>query len=111
MRPRQGAPADEHVGHAAGGDVEHDEEDGVEQQRAAQVALEGHHEQADAPHDEQGVEQAQAGQLDAQHGTVGDGEQLAVLGQVACEEQDDEHLANSPGWNWKLPILIHSLEP
>ena len=73
----------EHVGDAPRGNVEHDEEDRVKQQRAAQVAFECHHQKANAPHDEQGVQQANPRELDAEYGAVGDGEQLAVLCEVA----------------------------
>ena len=99
--------ADDHVGHAARGHVEHDQEDGVEQKRAAQVAFERDDEQTDAPHDEQRVEQAQARELDAEHGAVGDGQQLAVLGQVAGEEQDDEDLGELTG----LELEAADLDP
>ena len=74
--------ADDDVREATRGNVEHQQEDGVEQHGRAQVAFEDDDEQAYAPDCEQWQQQAQARDLKAQDLAVGDREQLAVLGQV-----------------------------
>ena len=93
--------ADDDVREASRGNVEHQQEDGVEQHGRAQIAFEDDDEQAYAPDCEQRQQQAQARDLEAQDLAVGDGEQLAVLGQIACQEQDDKDLGELAGLNGK----------
>ena len=74
--------ADDDIRETTRGNVEHQQEDGVEQHGRAQVAFEDNDEQANAPDCEQRQQQAQARNLKTQDLAVGDREQLAVLGQV-----------------------------
>ena len=89
--------ADDDVRKASRGNIEHQQKDGVEQDGRAQVAFEDNDEQAHAPHGKQRQQQAEARNLEAQDLAVGDGKQLAVLGQIACQEQDDEDLGELAG--------------
>ena len=89
--------ADDDVRKASRGNIEHQQKDGVEQDGRAQVAFEDNDEQAHAPHGKQRQQQAEARNLEAKDLAVGDGEQLAVLGQIACQEQDDEDLGELAG--------------
>ena len=98
---RQQKKADDHVGDTAGCGIEHHQEDGVEQQRRAQVAFENNDQKADAPHQEERGEQAQARNLEAHDRVAGNREQLAVLGEVASQEQDDEDLGELAGLDGK----------
>ena len=88
VRPKtahgQQRKADDDVGDAARSNVEHQQEDGVEQHGAAQVAFKGNDEHADAPDHKERQQQHEAGDLKAQYLVVGDGEKLAVLGQITC---------------------------
>lgn len=74
--------ADDDIREATRGNVEHQQEDGVEQQGRAQVTFEDNDEQAYAPDCEQRQQQAQTRNLKTQDLAVGDREQFAVLGQV-----------------------------
>ena len=77
---------------AAGGDVEQGQEGGEEHQRAAQVADEDEHEHRGAPDDQQRPEVLERRQGDPEHTPGADDQHLAVLAQVAGEEDDDADL-------------------
>ena len=83
---------DHDEGEAAGGDVEQGQEGGEEHQRAAQVADEDEHEHRGAPDDEQRAEVLERRQGDPEHPARADDQHLAVLAQVAGEEDDDADL-------------------
>ena len=84
--------ADDDEREAAGGDVEQGEEGGEEHQRAAEVADEDEHEHRGAPDDQQRPEVLERRQGDAEHPPGADDQHLAVLAQVAGEEDDDADL-------------------
>ncbi len=88
---------DHDEGEATGGDVEQGEEGGEEHQRAAQVADEDEHEHRRAPDDQQRPEVLERWQGHAEHPTGPDDQHLAVLAQVAGEEDDDADLREL-GW-------------
>ena len=71
---------DNDIRESSRGNVEHQQEDGVEQHSRTQVAFEDDDEQAHTPHGKQRQQQSQTRDLKAQDLAVGDGEQLAVLG-------------------------------
>ena len=77
---------------AAGGDVEQGEEGGEEHQRAAEVADEDEHEHRGAPDDQHRPEVLERRQGDAEDPPRADDQHLAVLAQVAGEEDDDRDL-------------------
>ncbi len=80
------------VAHAAGADIDHDDKEREEEQGAAQVALEDHQQQADAPHDKQRQAHAKTRDLKRAKAAHRDRERLAVGGQVEGQEQDDQDL-------------------
>ena len=84
--------ADEHIGESAGADIDHHEEDAEEQQGASQVALEDDDEHGDDPHRKQRYERAEVRILEAGAATAHDAQQLAVVGEIGGEKQDDENL-------------------
>ena len=84
--------ADEDVGEAAGGDVEQRQERAEEHQRAAEVADEDDHQHRDAPDDEHRAEVLERRDREPEEAPRRDREQLALLGQVAGEEDDDAEL-------------------
>ena len=86
------ANGNEHVAPPTGGNVEHDHEVHEEEKRAAQVALEDDDEQADAPHDEEGEQHAEARNAERPHAVRGDGERLSVGGKVEGQEENNENL-------------------
>ena len=86
--------ADEHVGEPAGADIDHHEEDAEEQQGASQVALEDDDEHGDDPHRKQRYERAEVRILEAGAATTHDAQQLAIVGEIGGEKQDDENLGN-----------------
>ena len=75
-----------------GRDVEQGEERGEEHQRAAEVADEDEHEHRGAPDDEQRAEVLERRQGDPEEPAGADDHHLAVLAQVAGEEDDDADL-------------------
>ena len=84
--------ADDDEREAAGRHVEQGEEGGEEHQRAAQVADEDEHEHRGAPDDQQRPEVLERRQGHAEDPTGADDQDLAVLAQVAGEEDDDADL-------------------
>ena len=82
----------EDVGEAARGDVEQRQEGAEEHQRAAEVAGGDEHQHRRAPDDEQRPEVLQRRDREAEEPARGDREQLALLRQVAGEEDDDADL-------------------
>ena len=83
---------DHDEGEAAGGDVEQGEEGGEEHQRAAEVADEDEHEHRRAPDDQHRAEVLERRQRHPEHAAGADDQHLAVLAQVAGEEDDDADL-------------------
>ena len=83
---------DDDEGEAPGGDVEQGEEGGEEHQRAAEVADEDEHEHRGAPDDQHRPEVLQRRQRHPEHAPRPDDQHLAVLAQVAGEEDDDRDL-------------------
>ena len=83
---------DHDEGEAPGRHVEQGEEGGEEHQRAAEVADEDEHEHRGAPDDQHRAEVLERRQGHAEHPPGADDQHLAVLAQVAGEEDDDADL-------------------
>ena len=83
---------DDDEGEAPGRHVEQGEEGGEEHQRAAEVADEDEHEHRGAPDDQHRPEVLQRRQRHPEHAPRADDQHLAVLAQVAGEEDDDRDL-------------------
>ena len=97
----QKCEADDDVREASRGNVEHQQEDGIEQHGRTQIALEDDDEQTYAPYRKERKQQTQARNFKTQDLSVGNGEQLAVLGQVAGQEQHDKDLGELAGLDGK----------
>ena len=83
---------DHDEGEAPGRHVEQGEESGEEHQRAAEVADEDEHEHRGAPDDQHRAEVLERRQRHPQHPPGADDQHLAVLAQVAGEENDQADL-------------------
>ena len=76
------------------GNVEHEQEHEEEHHGAAQVLLEHHDDHGHAPHEQKRQQRSNVGQVERAHADGEHGQQLAVLGQIACHEQHDDDFGN-----------------
>ena len=77
--------------------IEHEQEHEEEHHGAAQVLLEHHDDHGDAPHEQKRQQRSDVGQMERAHAHGEHGQQLAVLGQIACHEQHDDDLGDLAG--------------
>ena len=97
------AKRDDHIAHATSCNEEHDHEEDEEEQGTAQVTLEDHEQQADAPHDEQREQHAKARQAEGSEVDGRGRERLSVAREVEREEEDDEYLGELTGLEGERP--------
>ena len=88
-----------HPAEPVGGDVDHHQERGVQQQRGAEVLLEHHHADRDDPGRQQRRQVARPGQVHAEHVLAGAGEQAALGHQHRREEDQQQDLGELGGLN------------
>ena len=89
--------AQDHVAQAARAHVDHGEEDPEEQQRAAQVLLEDDHEHGHEPHAYHGQHGTPVGHRQAQRPAPEGAQHLAVVCEVARQEEHDAYLGQLAG--------------
>ena len=77
--------------------VKHEQEHEEEHHGAAQVLLEHHDDHGHAPHEQKRQQRSDVGQVERAHADGEHGQQLAVLGQIACHEQHDDDLGDLAG--------------
>ena len=74
--------------------VKHEQEHEEEHHGAAQVLLEHHDDHGHAPHEQERQQRSDVWQVERAHSHGEHGQQLAVLGQIACHEQHDDDLGD-----------------
>ena len=103
--------ADDEVADPLGGDPHHHDEQGEEQQRRAEVALADHHDDGEAPGQQDRQQVARLGQAQRTDAPRALGDQLAVLGQVAGEEDGQQQLGELAGLEVDRPEADPDLRP
>ncbi len=89
--------ADEREGEPPGGDVEEGEEGAEEHQRGAELVREQERRHRGPPHDQERAELLHRRDRHAEHAAAGRDEDLAVVVEVAREEDHDRHLRELGG--------------
>ena len=88
---------DHQVARPLGRHPHHHDEQGEEQQRRAEVLLGDHHDHGEAPGERDRQQVAQLGEVERPDPPASGGDQLAVIGEVAGEEQRQGDLGELTG--------------